>query len=155
MASSSLAHMGCSSQYLLAPTENPPAASNHFPKCSLAASHRRKSLASFGAFEYFMIPCENAMWYAHVPAVPLGIGPCWMSCQRGWPFSSLSLSAPRLAAMKMEAPLRVALISPARKARLLFVSSQAALRDGSWAPAMLCGNAIQRLPTRAAASDWE
>src|SRR5262249_42954778 len=38
---------------------------------------------------------------------------------------SLIFSGLRLAKMKMEAPLRVALISPAWKARLLFVSSQA------------------------------
>src|SRR5438105_4118412 len=142
MASSSFAHMACSSQYLLAPTENPPAASNHLPKCSLAASHRRKSLASFGAFEYFMIPCENATWYAHVPAGPLGIGPCWMSCQRGWPFSfSLSPTS------RSSSSVRGQVVWP--------TSSNQDLRYAIWTPTMLWGNAIQRLPTLAAASDWE
>src|SRR6266851_3633742 len=48
-----------------------------------------------------------------------------MSGHMGSPLSFLTFSGLRLAKMKMEAPLRVALISPAWKARLLLVSSHA------------------------------
>src|SRR5215470_11308818 len=48
-----------------------------------------------------------------------------MSGHMGSFFSFLTFSGLRLAKMKIEAPLRVALISPAWKARLLLVSSQA------------------------------
>src|SRR6266568_199994 len=107
-------HIGLCSQYLVEPTEKPSATRNHLPNCSLPCIHLRKSLASLGFFPYFMTACENATWYAHVPAGPFGMGPCWMSLTIGSPFSSLILSWPRVAA-----------ISPERNARLLLVSSHA------------------------------
>src|SRR3989442_11220293 len=50
---------------------------------------------------------------------------CEISGHIGSPLSFLTFSGLRLAKMKIEAPLSVALISPAWKARLLLVSSQA------------------------------
>ena len=83
-------------------------------------------MAAFWFLEYFISPCEKATAYGGVrPPGPSGIAKCEMSGHMGSPLSFLILSGLRLAKMKIDAPLRVALISPAWKARLLLVSSQA------------------------------
>ena len=110
---------------MVEPTENPASTSNHLPNCSFPWSHLRRSLASFWFVEYFITAWLKATWYGATPAGPDGCAPCWMSRHSGSPFSSLIFSDPRFAAMKIDAPLSVPLISPDRNARLLLVSSHA------------------------------
>src|SRR5262245_28101176 len=62
MGSSTVFQRGLCSQNFVEPTEKPSATWNHLPYCSLLSNHLRKSLASFGFFEYFITPCERAVW---------------------------------------------------------------------------------------------